>query len=87
LAEWTVPYHANILQRVPMNPNRDALASGYAMRIHAACPPTLLPVLNAEAITADWVGTAGVDAASEIQKEIVTKGLLAASERLGRQPS
>jgi hypothetical protein len=73
LAEWTVPYHANILQRVPMNPNRDALASGYAKRIHAACLPTLLPELGAEAITADWVGAAGADAAPEIQKEIVTK--------------
>ena len=52
LAEWTVPFHANILQRVPMNPNRDALASGYAKRIHRACLPALLPELNKEAITA-----------------------------------
>jgi hypothetical protein len=72
LAEWTVPCHANILQRVPMNPNRDALASGYAKRIHAACLPTLLRELSAEAVTADWAGAAGVDAAPEIQKEIVT---------------
>ncbi len=28
-----------------MNPNRDALASGYAKRIHSACLPTLLPEL------------------------------------------
>ena len=73
LAEWTVPYHANILQRVPMNPNRDALASGYAKRIHAACLPALLSELDSEAVTADWVGAAGVDAAPEIQKEIVTR--------------
>jgi hypothetical protein len=73
LAEWTVPYHANILQRVPMNPNRDALASGYAKRVHAACLPRLLPELSAEAVTADWVGAAGVEVAPEIQKEIVSK--------------
>lgn len=71
--EWTVPFHANILQRVPMNPNRDALASGYAKRVHAACLPTLLPELDANTVTADWVGAAGVDAAPEVQKEIVAK--------------
>jgi hypothetical protein len=40
LAEWTVLFHANILQRVPMYPNRDAMASGYTRRIHSAsCRP------------------------------------------------
>ena len=58
LAEWTVPFHANILQRVPMNPNRDALASGYAKRIHAACLPALLAELDKDFVTADWVGAA-----------------------------
>ena len=47
-AEWSVPFHANILQRVPMNPNRDALASGYAKKIHTACLPTILPDLQEE---------------------------------------
>ena len=72
-AEWTVPFHANILQRVPMNPNRDALASGYAKRIHAACLPTLLPELDREDVTADWVGSAGIEAAPEVQKVIIVK--------------
>ncbi|MGA7329930.1 MAG: hypothetical protein WBX25_36965 [Rhodomicrobium sp.] len=35
--------------------------------------PTLLSELDSEAVTADWVGAAGADAAPEIQKEIVTK--------------
>jgi len=73
LAEWTVPFHANVLQRVPMNPNRDALASGYAKRIHSACLPALLPELDKEAVTADWAGAAGVEVAPEVQKEIVAK--------------
>jgi hypothetical protein len=73
LAEWTVPFHANVLQRVPMNPNRDALASGYAKRIHSACLPALLPELDKEAVTADWVGAAGMEVAPEVQKEIVAK--------------
>src|SRR5690606_747671 len=47
-AEWSVPFHANVLQRVPMNPNRDALAAGYAKRIHANSLPVLLPVLERE---------------------------------------
>jgi hypothetical protein len=73
LAEWTVPFHAKFLQRVPMNPNRDALASGYAKRIHGACLPALLPELDKEAIAADWVGAAGIEAAPEVQMEIVAK--------------
>jgi hypothetical protein len=72
-AEWTVPYHANVLQRVPMNPNRDALASGYAKGIHKTCLPTLLPELSEEEATADWVGSAGSVSAPEIQLEIITK--------------
>ncbi|MGD9667839.1 MAG: ATP-binding protein [Hyphomicrobiaceae bacterium] len=72
-AEWAVLYHANVLQRVPMNPNRDALASGYAKRIHLACLPILLPELDQEEITADWVGSAGAEAAPEIQQKIITK--------------
>lgn len=72
-AEWTVPYHANVLQRVPMNPNRDALASGYAKRIHKTCLPTLLEELSEDEATADWVGAAGAEAAPEVQKQIITK--------------
>ncbi len=72
-AEWTVPFHANILQRVPMNPNRDALASGYAKSIHAACLPVLLEQLTLEQITADWVGTAGTSCEEEVQKALVEK--------------
>ena len=72
-AEWTMPYHANVLQRVPMNPNRDALASGYAKRIHKTCLPTLLPELSEEEATADWVGTAGSLSEPEVQKQIIIK--------------
>ena len=72
-AEWTVPFHANILQRVPMNPNRDALASGYAKTVHAACLPVLLDQLSPEQLTADWVGTAGTSCDEQIQKSLVEK--------------
>ena len=72
-AEWSVPFHANVLQRVPMNPNRDALASGYARQVHRACLPVLLPELSQEETTADWVGAAGADSAPEIQREIIAK--------------
>ena len=72
-AEWTVPFHANVLQRVPMNPNRDALASGYAKRLHQACLQTLLPALDPNEATADWVGAAGAQSGADIQKEIITK--------------
>ena len=72
-AEWSVPYHANVFQRVPMNPNRDAVASGYSKHVHRACLPTLLPDLTQEETTADWVGSAGAESAPEIQKQIITK--------------
>ena len=80
-AEWSVPYHANVQQRVPMNPNRDALASGYAKRIHKVSLPTLLPELSSEETTADWVGTAGAESAPEIQKEIISKAFGAEAVR------
>ncbi len=72
-AEWSVPFHANILQRVPMNPNRDALASGYAKRIHAASLSTILPDLEKEEATADWVGSAGAKCDPKVQKDILDK--------------
>ena len=80
-AEWSMPYHANILQRVPMNPNRDALASGYAKRIHKTCLPTLLPELKQEEATADWVGAAGAESVPEVQKEIIKKAFGEAAVR------
>ena len=80
-AEWSVPFHANVLQRVPMNPNRDALASGYAKRLHKACLPTLLPKLDPNEATADWVGAAGAQSGAEIQKEIITKAFGATAVR------
>ncbi len=72
-AEWSVPFHANIQQRVPMNPNRDALASGYAKRIHTSCLPTILPDLDAEETTADWVGVAGAKCEADVQQDILHK--------------
>lgn len=41
--EWTLPLHCDVQQRIPMNPNRDAVASGYAKKLHIACLPILLP--------------------------------------------
>ncbi|MEQ1840096.1 MAG: ATP-binding protein, partial [Verrucomicrobiales bacterium] len=72
-AEWAVPFHVNVLQRVPMNPNRDALASGYVKSVHAAALPVLLPDLDETEATQDWVGTAGVACDEDVQKAIVTK--------------
>jgi hypothetical protein len=71
--EWTLPYHANVLQRVPMNPNRDAYASGYAARLHAACLPTLVDDMTQDEVTADWVGAAGARCEPDLQKKLVAK--------------
>jgi hypothetical protein len=72
-AEWSTPFHINVLQRVPMNPNRDALASGYAKAVHAQALPVLLPTLDQEAATADWVGAAGVMCEESVQQQLLVK--------------
>jgi hypothetical protein len=72
--EWTAGYHANILQRVPMNPNRDAVMSGYPAKIHRACLPALLPELEDEAIRESWVGEAASHCGDKkIQQEVLGK--------------
>jgi hypothetical protein len=72
--QYDVPYHANVLQRVPMNPCRDAVASGYLTRLHRACLPTLLPELSSEQVRQDWVGNVAPHCPDEIQQQIITKG-------------
>jgi hypothetical protein len=66
--DWTMPYHCDVQQRVPMNPNRDAVASGYPVKLHVACLPTLLEEMAESAVKDDWVGTAGRKCESTVQK-------------------
>jgi hypothetical protein len=71
--DWSVPFHCDIQQRVPMNPNRDAVASGYAVKLHVACLPTLLSELDESTIKDDWVGTAGRRCDTAVQQQILTR--------------
>ncbi len=71
--EWSVDYHANVLQRVPMNPNRDAVMSGYLTKVHRACLPVLLDELDPEQVQSEWVGTAGEGMDDDLQKKIIGK--------------
>jgi hypothetical protein len=73
-AEWTQPYHINVLQRVPMNPCRDAVASGYLTRLHRACLPVLLPQMNDEQVRQDWVGNAVPHCEQTVQQEVIRRG-------------
>jgi hypothetical protein len=73
-AEWDVPYHADVQHRVPMNPCRDAVASGYLVKLHRACLPLLLAEMNSEQIRADWVGSAVPQCDDTIQKEVIRRG-------------
>ena len=73
-AEWTVPYHANVRQRVPMNPNRDAVASGYLLKLHKSCLPVLLPQMDSQEVRQDWVGSAAPHCEPHVQKQIVQLG-------------
>jgi hypothetical protein len=72
-AEWTVRHHANILQRVPMNPNRDAVMSGYLVKVHKACLPLLLDEMDSDQVRSEWVGSAGAQADPATQQQIVHK--------------
>jgi len=72
--EWDAPYHANILQRVPMNPNRDAVMSGFCAKIHRACLPTLITEMTETSSRSSWVGEAAYDSKNEaLQKEVLRK--------------
>jgi len=72
-AEWSEPYHCDVQQRCPMNPNRDAVMSGYPARLHRSCLPALLPEVTTERALAFWVGEAAQDASDEVQKAVVAK--------------
>jgi hypothetical protein len=78
---WTAPYHANVLQRIPMNPCRDAVASGYLQKLHRVCLPILLPEMNDEQVREDWVGVAVSHCPEPVQKEVIR---LAFGENLAR---
>jgi len=71
--EWSVPFHADIQQRVPMNPNRDAVASGFGVGLHVACLPTLLEAMDEDTIKQDWVGHAGRRCSTEVQQRILAR--------------
>ena len=73
-AEWTRPYHLNVRQRVPMNPCRDAVASGYLLRLHRACLPALLAEMEADEVRQDWVGSAVAGCGEDVQKEVIRRG-------------
>lgn len=79
--EWSEPFHVDVGQRVPMNPNRDAVQAGYPARLHKACLPALLPEMTTERVLASWVGEAAQAANDEVQKAVVAKAFGAGAVR------
>ena len=71
--EWGVPFHCDVQQRVPMNPNRDAVSSGYPLRLQVACLPALLEHMDANTIQQDWVGAAGSRCEPAVQRQIIER--------------
>jgi len=59
--EWPEQYHCDVLQRVPMNPNRDAVVSGYASKLKATCFPTLLKEFDRDRALAPWAAEAAMN--------------------------
>ena len=71
--EWDQPFHLNVKQRVPMNPNRDAVASGYLTKAHRAALTVLVDEMDAPEALSDWVGPAAAGSADAVQRAIVEK--------------
>ncbi|MEB3167173.1 MAG: ATP-binding protein [Synechococcaceae cyanobacterium] len=71
--EWDAPFHCDVQQRVPMNPNRDAVAAGYPLKLHVACLPALLAQMEGEMVRQDWVGNAGRRCVPAVQKQIIER--------------
>jgi hypothetical protein len=73
-ADWSQRFHVDVLQRVPMNPCRDAVASGYLVKLHKACLSVLLPQMPADEVLQDWVGNAAPGCPPELQQEVIRRG-------------
>lgn len=71
--EWGVPFHCDVQQRVPMNPNRDAVSSGYPLRLQVACLPALLEHMDEATLKQDWVGAAGRRCDETVQRQIIQR--------------
>ncbi len=71
--EWGMPFHVDVQQRVPMNPNRDAVSSGYPLKLHVACLPVLLEHMDEATLKQDWVGAAGRRCDETVQRQIIQR--------------
>jgi hypothetical protein len=69
--EWDQNYNLDVSQRVPMNPNRDAVSVGYLTRVHRAALPVVVDEMDSPGALADWVGAAAAGSEEEVQKAVV----------------
>jgi hypothetical protein len=69
--EWDQNYNLDVSQRVPMNPNRDAVSVGYLTRVHRAALPVLVDEIDSAGALADSVGAAAAGSEEEVQKAVV----------------
>jgi hypothetical protein len=72
-AGWTLPYHIDVQQRIPMNPKRDAVMTHYEQAAHALCLPSLADDLPDDALKHEWVGTAASHCDTDTQQLVVGK--------------
>lgn len=80
-AEWPQPYHIDVQMRVPMNPRRDAVASGYLKEVYSACLPVLMTALEPKDLRDEWVSQAVTEVPEELQKQVVTAAFGATAVR------
>ena len=71
--EWTEPFHCDVQQRVPMNPNRDAVMVGYPARLQRVCLAAVLPAMTKERALQPWVGEAATHLDWQTQQAVVRK--------------
>jgi hypothetical protein len=71
--DWTQPYHINVQMRVPMNPRRDAVVSGYLKDLYGQILPVLMPKIEPQDLRDEWVSQAIEGATPELRKEVITQ--------------
>ena len=71
--DWPQPFHINVHMRIPMNPRRDAVATGYMKDVYRQILPHLMDTLSAEELRNEWVSEAIEDLPPETQKNVITR--------------
>lgn len=70
---WKQPFDVDIAQRIPLNPNRDAVKNNFDRKVRSVCFPQMLDLFDTSEMTADWVADAALESGdADLVKTVVT---------------